>query len=186
LYQAGKTQAEIGMALGFSQGTMSRELSRNKGQRGYRFQQAQRNAQSRQEQVRHKPRKLTLRVRRAIARKLRAERWSPEPISFWVQAERGVPLSHEWIYRMIWENKRAGGDLWRFLRRRGTHDNRRGAQHAGRGVIPPRIDIAERPAILRPRRGSATGRATPSSAHGTTGRGSPMLNAKACSPPSRN
>lgn len=148
VHQAGKTQAEIGMALGFSQGTMSRELSRNKGQRGYRFQPAQRNAQFRQEQVRHKPRKLTLRVRRAIARTLRAERWSPEPISFWVQAERGVPLSHEWLYRMIWETKRAGGDLWRFLRRRGTHDNRRGAQHAGRGVIPPRIDIAERPAIV--------------------------------------
>jgi hypothetical protein len=31
------------------------------GRRGYRFQQAQRNAQSRQQQVRRKPRKLTIR-----------------------------------------------------------------------------------------------------------------------------
>jgi transposase, IS30 family len=148
LRTAGQTQAAIGKALGLSQGTVSRELARNTGQRGYRFQQAQRNAQSRQQQVRHKPRKLTLRVRRAIARKLREERWSPEQISFWLRAERGVVISHEWIYRMIWDNKRAGGDLWRFLRRRGKHYNRRGAQHAGRGVIPHRIDIAERPAIV--------------------------------------
>jgi IS30 family transposase len=118
------------------------------GQRGYRFQQVQRTAQARPQQVRHQPRKLTLRVRRAIARKLRKERWSPEQMSFWLRAERGVAFSHEWIYRMIWDNKRAGGDLWRFLRRRGKHYTRRGAQHAGRGVIPHRIDIAERPAIV--------------------------------------
>ena len=46
LRQAGITQAEIGKVLGVSQGTVSRELSRNTGQRGYRFQQAQRTAQS--------------------------------------------------------------------------------------------------------------------------------------------
>ena len=148
LQKAGKTQAEIGQALGFSQGTVSRELSRNTGQRGYRFEQAQRKAQARQVQGRHQPRKLTGRVRRTIARKLRAERWSPEQISFWLQATRGVSLSHEWIYQMIWDNKRTGGDRWRCLRRRGKQYNRRGAQHAGRGVIPHRIDIAERPAIV--------------------------------------
>lgn len=148
LQKAGKTQAEIGQALGFSQGTVSRELSRNTGQRGYRFEQAQRKAQARQVEGRHQPRKLTGRVRRTIARKLRAERWSPEQISFWLQATRGVALSHEWIYQMIWDNKRTGGDLWRCLRRRGKQYHRRGAQHAGRGVIPHRIDIAERPAIV--------------------------------------
>lgn len=141
LRTAGNTQAAIGKALGLSQGTGSRKLARNTGQRGDRFQQAQRHAQSRQQQVRHQPRKLTLRVRPAIARKLREERWSPEQIRFWLRAERGVALSHEWIYRMIGDTKRAGGALWRFLRRRGT-------QHAGRGVIPHRIDIAERPAIV--------------------------------------
>lgn len=148
LRKAGKTQAEIGQALGFSQGTVSRELARNAGRRGYRFQQAQRSAQARQQQIRHQPRKLTSRVRRAIARKMRAERWSPEQLSFWLRAERGLSLSHEWIYQMIWANKRTGGDLWRFLRRRSKRYNRRGAHTAGRGVIPHRIDIAKRPAIV--------------------------------------
>jgi IS30 family transposase len=148
LHKAGKTQAEIGQALGFSQGTVSRELARNVGQRGYRFQQAQRTAQARQDQVRHRPRKLTSRIWRAIARKLRTERWSPEQIGFWVHTTYGITFSHEWIYQMIWANKRAGGDLWRFLRRRSKPYHRRGSMHAGRGVIPQRVDIAERPAIV--------------------------------------
>lgn len=148
LHKAGKTQAEIGQALGVSQGTISRELARNTGRRGYRFQQAQRSAQARQQQVRHRPRTLTSRVRRALVRKLRTERWSPEQLSFWVRTTYGGSLSHEWIYQMVWVDKRAGGDLWRFLRRRGKKYNRRGAQQAGRGVIPQRIDIADRPAIV--------------------------------------
>lgn len=148
LRMAGNTQAEIGKALGVSQGTVSRELARNTGQRGYRVQQAHRTAPARQQQVRHQPRKLTIRVRRALARKLRAERWSPEQMSFWLRATHGVSLSHEWIYHMIWANKRAGGELWRFLRRRGKRYTRRGAHTAGRGVIPHRTDIADRPAIV--------------------------------------
>jgi IS30 family transposase len=102
--------------LGFSQGTVSRELVRNTRQRGYSFQQARRQAQARQQQVRHQPRKLTDRVRRVLVLKLRAERWSVEQLSFWLRATRGISLSHEWIYQMIWANKREGGDLWRCLR----------------------------------------------------------------------
>ena len=149
LRKAGKTQAEISQALGFSQGTISREeLARNTGQRGYRFQQAQRSAQIRQQQVRYQPHKLTNQVRCALTRKRRAERWSPEQLSFWLRTERGLSLSPEWIYQMIWADKRKGGDLWCFLRRRGKRSHRRGAPHAGRGVIPHRVDIAERPAIV--------------------------------------
>ena len=84
----------------------------------------------------------------AKAGKMRAERWSPEQIVFWLQQTRGVGISHEWIYRMVWDDKRAGGDLWRCLRRRGKKYNKRGAQNAGRGVIPGRIDISERPAVV--------------------------------------
>lgn len=148
LRKAGKTQTEISQALGFSQGPVSRELARNAGRRGYRFQQAQCAAQARQQLIRHQPRKLTSRVRRAIARKLRAERWSPEQLSFGLRNERGLSLSPEWIYQMIWTDKCTGDDLWRFLRRRGKKYHRRGAHTAGRGVIPHRIDIADRPAIV--------------------------------------
>src|SRR5215471_154713 len=45
-------------------------------------------------------------------------------------------------------SKRDGGDLWRSLRRRGTRYNKRAGKNAGRGLIPNRSDISERPAIV--------------------------------------
>ena len=49
---------------------------------------------------------------------------------------------------MIWDDKRDGGNLWRCLRRRGRRYNKRAGKNAGRGLIPNRIDISERPAIV--------------------------------------
>ena len=74
-------------------------------------------------------------------------RWSPQQYSGWLY-ERGLGLSHERIYQMIWQDKRDGGDLWRSLRRRGKRYNNRAGKTAGRGLIPNRIDISERPAIV--------------------------------------
>ena len=49
---------------------------------------------------------------------------------------------------MIWRDKREGGDLWLSLRRRGKLYNKRAGKTAGRGLIPNRIDISERPAVV--------------------------------------
>jgi transposase, IS30 family len=86
-------------------------------------------------------------VRREIEAKLRAMRWSPEQISGWLR-DQGIKLSHERIYQMIWQDKRDGGNLWRCLRRRGKRYNKRAGKNAGRGLIPNRIDISDRPAIV--------------------------------------
>ena len=132
--------------LGVSQSAISRELQRNRGRRGYRFQQAQAKSEARQT-VRAQPRKLTARLRWRIACKLRTKRWSPEQISGWLK-KQNIALSHERIYQMIWQDKRADGTLWQCLRRRGKRYNKRASQNAGRGLIPGRIDISERPAIV--------------------------------------
>ena len=121
-------------------------MYRNRGQRGYRFKQAEAKAQSRQA-IRSRPRKLTAPLRRKIEAKLRQMRWSPEQISGWL-FEQGIKLSHERIYQMIWQDKRDGGDLWRSLRRRGKRCNKRSGKNAGRGLIPDKIDISERPTIV--------------------------------------
>jgi IS30 family transposase len=99
-------------------------MCRNRGQRGYRFKQAEAEAQARQA-IRSKPRKLTAPLRRRIEAK-----------------------SHECIYQMIWQDKPDGGDLWRCLRRRGKCYNKRAGKNAGRCMIPNRTDISERPAIV--------------------------------------
>lgn len=146
LNKQGCGQEQIAVHLGFSQSSISRELSRNRGRRGYRHQQAQSKAEARQA-VRTCPRKLTKALRRQIETKLRTARWSPEQISGWL-ARQGTSLSHEWIYQMIWQNKRDGGDLWQSLRRRGKRYNKRAGKTAGRGLIPHRTDISERPKVV--------------------------------------
>ena len=146
LSKRGASQESIASILGVSQSTVSRELRRNRGQRGYRFKQAEAKAQARQA-IRSKPRKLTALVRRKIEMKLRQTRWSPEQIGGWLR-DQGIKLSHERIYQMIWQDKRNGGNLWRSLRRRGKRYNKRSGKNAGRGLIPNRIDISERPAIV--------------------------------------
>jgi transposase, IS30 family len=146
LNKRGSSQQGIAELLGLSQSTVSRELCRNRGKRGYRFKQAQAKAEARRA-VRSKPRKLTATLRRTIERRLREERWSPEQISGWL-GEQGIALSHERIYQMVWQDKRDGGDLWQCLRRRGKRYNKRSGTNAGRGLIPHRIDISKRPPVV--------------------------------------
>ena len=57
-------------------------------------------------------------------------------------------VSHETIYRWIWDDKRKKGILYQSLRRKGKKHNKRWNTHAGRGYIPNRIDIEERPSIV--------------------------------------
>ena len=57
-------------------------------------------------------------------------------------------VSHEIIYRHVWKDKQQGGNLYLELRHHGKKYNKRGSGKAGRGCIPGRIDIAERPAIV--------------------------------------
>ena len=146
----GATQQQMAAQLGVSQGTISRELARNGWRGGYRIEQARAKAAARQ-RVRARPRKLTARTKATIKRLLRQRRWSPEQISDHL-AEHGVNLSHESIYRLIWRDKLAGGDLWCCLRRRGKRYNKRADKTAGRGIIPDRVCISCRPKIVEQKR----------------------------------
>ena len=71
--------------------------------------------------------------------------WSPEQIAGRLRLEGVVSVSAKWIYNYIWADRAAGGTLFRNLRRRGKKPCRRGRDGSGRGVIPGRADISERP-----------------------------------------
>jgi len=75
------------------------------------------------------------------------EGWSPEQISGLLK-ENNIYISHETIYRYIWNDKKCGGKLYMYLRRRGKKYTSRGQKNAGRGCIPNRVDISERPTIV--------------------------------------
>ena len=74
------------------------------------------------------------------------EEWSPEQVSGWLLETHGLELSHERIYQHIWDDKRAGGDLYTHLRRHGRKYQRRSNGKTSRGQIKNRISIDDRPA----------------------------------------
>lgn len=82
-------------------------------------------------------------------------RWSPEQIAGRMQREQGVRLSHSTIYRRI--HRERSPAVLRCLRHRGKRYRRRNA--AGKHLIPNRVDIRKRPAIvaLKRRRGDWEG-----------------------------
>jgi IS30 family transposase len=69
--QAGKTQDEIAQAIGFSQGAVSKELSRNHGERGYRPSQAHRLATERKSQKRTRPKVMVGMIQDEVEARLR-------------------------------------------------------------------------------------------------------------------
>jgi len=147
LNNSGFGQQDIADAVGANQSSISRELKRNTGERGYRHQQAQRmTCERRRDAVSAtKMKPATLAV---IAQKLH-QCWSPEQISGWLLEEQEQCLSHESIYQHIWADKKAGGALHSFLRRRGKRYQWRGSNgKTSRGQIKNRISIDERTAIV--------------------------------------
>jgi IS30 family transposase len=107
---------------------------------------AQRKADKRKAQKRHKE-VLTEQMKNRII-KLLKKGFSPEQIAGRSRLN-GIPMvSHETIYRWIWKDKRSGGKLHKYLRRQGRKYSKRGSKNAGRGFIPNRVDIEQRPAIV--------------------------------------
>lgn len=148
LLQANTNQEEIARQLKVSPATISRERRRNSDGQGYRAEKAHEQAVQRRKQASSVPRKMTPARIQPIENLLTGQQWSPDQISGWLARGEEVSVSHEWIYRHIWADKRAGGDLWTHLRHRGKKYNRRGAKTAGRGLIPGRVDISQRPDVV--------------------------------------
>lgn len=127
--------------------TISREIKRNTGGRGYRYKQADEKAVERRTNASRTPQKLTPTLVTIIEGKL-LEKWSPDQISGRLKEKDIACISHEAIYQYIWKNKRTGGTLYKHLRHNGKKYNKRSSGKAGRGCIPNRVDITERPQIV--------------------------------------
>ncbi len=151
LKKSGLSIRGVARALEVSASTVSRELRRNGGRRGYRMKQAQRFSESRRRLASTRPRKLTEALWGRIEGQLRLQ-WSPQQIAGRLRLQGGRPVGKTWIYHQVWKDRSKGGTLYRNLRRRGKKANRRGRCGAGRGVIPGRVDIAQRPAVVESKR----------------------------------
>lgn len=146
LIKAGLKQKRIAKILNRSESTISRELSRNRGQKGYRPKQADKTAVQRRSSA-FKARKVTPQVRRWIETLVRQE-LSPQQVVEYLYRHKQVSLHHETIYLLIYEDKRIGGTLYQHLRILSKPNRTRYGVYDNRGKIPNRRSIDDRPAVV--------------------------------------
>lgn len=140
-----RSHREIATLINKHHSTVSKEVNRNKGLRGYRPKQAQEVAQQRHK---NKPRyiKLTSDVQALITDNIMHE-WSPEQIKGRLKKEGLTMVCATTIYGFIQKDKASGGGLHKYLRHRKPYKRRTGSSET-RGQIIGRISIDERPSIV--------------------------------------
>jgi IS30 family transposase len=142
----GHNQTEISIVIGKHKSTISRELERNCGLRGYRPKQAHHKALCRRN---HSHYRILPETWDQIETKLRLD-WSPEQVSGWLSKYHAIQVSHEWIYQHILMDKQVGGELYRHLRCQKKRRKRYGS-YDRRGKLPNRVSIEERPMMVEQR-----------------------------------
>ena len=148
LMKAGHCQTKIAAVVGVHKSTISCEVRRNRGLRGYRPLQAHQLAVHRRQTK--APCRLTPEHWSLIERLLQ-EDWSPEQISLWLADQRAITISHAWIYQHVLHDKAQDGTLYRHLRCQKARKKRYGA-YDRRGHLRNRVSIEERPGLVEDRR----------------------------------
>lgn len=146
LKAAGYSQQMIAQDLARSPSTISRELTRNSGLKGYRPKQAQQLSDERRRQA-DKYCKLDEPAKAWIETLLNQD-LSPEQVSGYLARDRRLELSHETIYRYIYRDQAAGGILYLKLRQVPKGYRKRYGSYQSRGQIVDRISIEQRPAVV--------------------------------------
>ena len=146
----GRAQREIARRLDRDVSSISRELARNTGKRGYRSKQAHKKAQA--QAKRPGPRRFTDAVRADAEARLK-EGWTPEIIGERARLEGRAHVCKETLYKHIYADAKAGGTLWKNLPRAKRKRRRRCPRQEGRGrgLIPNRRMIDTRPAEVETR-----------------------------------
>lgn len=162
LLQAGFNQTKIASQLGFHRSTICRELKRSIPKRGrgsgeYSASNAEKKTCERHKQ-KHKLVLLTPELKQAIFDKITLDKWSPELISARWKVEDKAIVSHETIYKWIWESKHTNRienkpfkTLYQELKH-GKRRQKRGNIKDTRGAILNRKHISERPAVIEQRK----------------------------------
>jgi IS30 family transposase len=146
LLKARTFQKDIALILGVSPPTISRELERNTGKRGYRPKQAHIKAERRRQEA-GKAIKMTFEMVKLIETRIQLD-WSPEQVSGWLGKEENIRISHERIYQHVWADKRQGGELYKHLRQSNKKRKKQYGSKDKRGQIRNRISIEERPDVV--------------------------------------
>jgi len=139
---------EIAKKLNRSPSTITREIHRNTPKRGRGYGIYNPNRAQIKTELRHagkfKHRRLTPEIRQEICRGI-IEDWSPEQIAGRAAKEGKPMVSHETIYKLVYKDRRNGGQLFTHLRRRHRTRRKRKNFYDNRGIIQNRVFLDRRP-----------------------------------------
>lgn len=155
LRKQGLNQSQIAGQLGRHRSTICREFARNccwvtDGR--YRPSKADRRTRARRRRCRRNRQFSDSEFQ--IVRKLLCEKWSPEQIVGHIDRFQLMDrsMSHETIYRYIWQDKANGGSLWKHLRQSSKQRRKRYRAYDSRGRLADKRHISERPQSAEGRR----------------------------------
>ena len=138
----GMKKSEIAREIEVHRSTVAREIERN-GSGRWKYN-ASRAARFARERHKNKKKKRIDEATWTTVGKLLELKWSPEQISKRLEVE-GLPgVSHETIYRHIYQDKQKGGKMYIHLRRRHTY-RKRIHKYCSRKGWDTRRPISERP-----------------------------------------
>lgn len=149
LVQQGKGPTQIAKEVAKHRSSIYRELSRNQSPGGYFPETANIHAVNRKVEAAAIPR-IDEDRKKWVTEKLLLQ-WSPEQISNRMHLELGEGVSHEWIYKMIYADRKNGGVLHFNLRWGRKTRKKRGGGRDKRGQIPNRVSIEKRPEVINER-----------------------------------
>lgn len=147
LRKQGYSPAAIARALGRHPSTISRELRRNvwrEDGRTYRPGKAQ-SYTNRRRRVSRRNSQFSA-TDWALVESVLREDFSPEQVVGWFMRYRILTISHETIYRHIWEDRKRGGTLHVHLRRANKRFRKRYGAYDSRGRLAGKRHISTRPA----------------------------------------
>lgn len=158
--------SQIACNLGRHRSTIYRELKRNASAHdgNYRATHACQKASGRQKRS-----KRNMRFKAddfQVVERLVRKDLSPEQVTGRLALEGTPVMSHETIYKWIWQDKSAGGSLWKHLRCANKRRRKRYAAKDSRGRLAGKKMITERPAVVERR--SRIGDWEIDTVHGTT------------------
>jgi IS30 family transposase len=148
----GLSDAEIARQVGCHRSTVGREIKRNRcaldGR--YRPSKAQRRTQARRRRSRRN-RRFDNQAYQLVCSLLR-EDWSPAQVAGRLKVEGRLSISHETIYRYIYQDKKKGGNLYQHMRHAAKNCRKRYRSNDNRGRLQGKRHISERPASVDSRR----------------------------------
>jgi len=154
----GLSYREIGRRLDRHHSTIGREVLRNSARHkgaSYNSDCGDRLALERRCRRRHQRRRGHRPLWDYVCCGLRSG-WSPEQISGRLRHEHcrstKVRVAPETVYQWIFRDAASGGGLYKHLRRRHRRRRKQGRYGTGRGLIPGRVSIHERPERVEARR----------------------------------